>query len=558
MKKKKKEWVYWTDKIAEEVRKKVDKKPILKKIVKKKGYIVYDEKTASGKIHVGAARGWIIHDIIAKTMRDHGMKARFVLSSDNMDPLDTVPAYLKQEKFKKFLGVPLRDTPSPEKGYDNYADYFFSQCVERFDDFGIEADIELTGDRYDKGDFNKTIRIALDNADKIKEIYQRVYGQTGAMDKLPFHPICEKCGKIGTTLAYEWDPDNGIVKYVCEPSMVDWAHGCGYRGEISPFNGNGKMPWKVEWAAKWPTIGVVCETAGKDHFTKGGSRTISVAISCEVFKFPPPYPSTCKEIGRGYEFFLVGGKKMSTSRGLGVSFVEVSDLVPTGMLRFLMVKMRPETTIEFTPGGNTIPFLFNEFDRIERIYFGLEKVDERERTNTQRVYELSFLGKIPKQKPFRISFDFASMLTQALPEKNRIKESIQILKRTGHLKKKLTDFERTELKKRLDYADLWSKELAPENMKVTLLKEVPEDVKKKLSDKQMSALENLGKFLKTDRKDQEIWSMIRRTAEEEGINPKEVFQAAYLMLLGRPYGPRLIPFIQSLDKKFVVKRFTIA
>jgi len=265
MKKRKRQWVYWTDKIADEVRKKVDKEPILKKIVKKKGYIVYDEKTASGKIHVGAARGWIIHDMIAKTMRGHGMKARFILSSDNMDPLDTVPVYLKQEKFKKFLGVPLRDMPSPEKGYDNYADYFFSQCVEKFEDFGIEAEIELTGDRYDKGDFNKAIRIVLDNADKIKQIYQRIYGQTGAMDKLPFCPICEKCGKIGTTLVYEWDSDNGIVKYVCEPSMVDWAQGCGHRDEVSPFNGKGKMPWKVEWAAKWPTIGVVCETAGKDH-----------------------------------------------------------------------------------------------------------------------------------------------------------------------------------------------------------------------------------------------------------------------------------------------------
>jgi len=552
---KKQKWVYWTDRIAEEVRKKVDREPILKKIVKKKGYIVYDEKTASGKIHVGAARGWIIHDIIAKTMRDRGMKARFILSSDNMDPLDTVPAYLNQEKFKKFLGFPLRDIPSPEKGYDNYADYFFSQCTEKFEDFGIEAEIEITGDRYDKGDFNKAIRIVLDNADKIKEIYRRIYGQTAAMDKLPFCPICEKCGKIGTTLAYEWNPDNGIVKYVCEPSMVDWAQGCGYRGEVSPFNGNGKMPWKVEWAAKWPTVGVVCETAGKDHFTEGGSRTISVAISCEVFKFPPPYPSTCKKIGKGYEFFLVGGEKMSTSKGVGVSFVEVSDLVPPKILRFLMVKARPERTIEFTPEGNTIPLLFDEFDRIEGIYFGLEKVDEREKTNAKRVYELSVLGGVPKQNPFRISFDFASMLAQALPRKNRLKGSIQILRRTGHLDRKLTNFEKKELKKRLDYAESWARELAPENMRVILLKELPDEIVKKISDGQSSALKKLSEFLKKDRKDSEIWDKIREVAGKVGIKPAKVFEAAYLVLLGRPHGPRLIPFIQSLDKKFVVKRF---
>jgi lysyl-tRNA synthetase class 1 len=551
--KEEKRWVYWTDRIAEEVRKRVEKEPILKKIVKKKGYIVYDEKTPSGRIHVGAARGWVIHDIIAKTMRDHGMKARFILSSDDMDPLDAIPAHLKQEKFKKFLGMPLRNVPSPEKGYDNFADYFFFECVEKFEEFGIEAEIERTGDRYEKGDFNKAIRIVLDNAEKIKQIYQRIYGT--APERLPFCPICENCGKIGTTVANEWDSDNGIVKYVCKPDFVSWAEGCGYEGETSPFNGRGKMPWKVEWAAKWPTVGVVYETAGKDHFTKGGSRTVSVAISCEIFKFPPPYPSTCEDIGRGYEFFLVGGKKMSTSKGLGVSFVEVFEMLPPELLRFLMVKTRPEATIDFTPEGNTIPLLFNEFDKIERVYFGLERVSERERINAKRIYELSVIGEVPERKPFRVPFDFASMLVQALPTEKRLERSIQILRRTGHLERELTDFEKVELEKRLNYAEKWVKEFAPENMRITLLKELPKKIVDKLSEEQRTALKHLGRFLRVRRKDAEIWSEIRNVAEKVGIKPAKVFEAAYLVLLGRTHGPRLVPFIQSLDRSFIVKRF---
>ena len=46
---------------------------------KEKGYIVYDEKTPSGKIHIGSGRSWIIHDVIAKAMRNIGLKAKFIL-----------------------------------------------------------------------------------------------------------------------------------------------------------------------------------------------------------------------------------------------------------------------------------------------------------------------------------------------------------------------------------------------------------------------------------------------------------------------------------------------
>ena len=65
----------------------------------------------------------------------------------------------------------------------------------------------------------------------LERIYNKPY------DRIPFNPICEKCGKIGTTLAYEWDKKKEIVKYKCEENLVEWAKGCGYEGEVSPYNG---------------------------------------------------------------------------------------------------------------------------------------------------------------------------------------------------------------------------------------------------------------------------------------------------------------------------------
>ncbi len=551
----KKEWVYWTDRVAQEIKERVDKNPVLKKIVKERGYIVYDEKTPSGKIHIGSARGWIIHDIIAKTMRAHKMKARFILSSDDMDPFDAIPASLDKEKYSKFMGVPMRNVPSPVEGYKSFADYYFRQSTDKLPEFQIEAELESTGERYVRGDFNAAIKTSLDNADKIQKIYQRIYGKSVGSEKLPFNPICEKCGSIGTTVAYEWDRKKETVKYVCKEDLVDWAKGCGHKGEISPYNGNGKLPWKVEWAAKWPTVGVVCETAGKDHFTRGGSRTVAVAIACEVFNYPPPWPSTCGDEGQGYEFFLIGGKKMSTSKGLGVSFVEVAEMAPAELLRFLMVKTRPETTIDFTPEGNTIPYMYRDFEKTERIYFGLEKVDEREKTNAKRVYELT-VEKIPKKKPYRIPFDFATMLVQALPKNDVTRRVIGILKRTGHIDRQLTKEEKEILEETLGYAEVWVGRFAPDEMKIKLSESVPKETSGKLSDKQKESLNALAKFLQRPRKDKEIWNEIMNLSKGAGMKPEKVFEAAYLVLIGKNFGPRLVPFIQSLDKEFIVKRFS--
>lgn len=554
---KEQEYTYWTDSVVEEVKRRVKESKQLQEIVKKSGYIVYDEKTPSGKIHIGSGRGWVIHDIIAKSFRSHKLKGRFVFSSDDIDAFDSIPVYLPKEKFQKFLGVPLRNVPSPDPAYESYADYYFSQCTELFDEWGIEAEIESTGGRYIKGDFNWAIKEALNNSDKIHDIYRRVYGESNlsATEKLPFNPICEKCGRIGTTLAYEWDPDREIVKYACKSGLNGGMDGCGHDGEASPYNGGGKLPWKVEWAAKWPTVGVVVESAGKDHFTKGGSRTVAVKIACEVFNYPPPWPSTCDEDGRGYEFFLVEGKKMSTSKGVGASFAEISKLVPPEILRFLMVKTRPETAIDFKE--EHIPMIYSDFEKHERIYFGMSKTEKREEVNAKRVYELSYVGKIPAKKPFRIAFDFASMLSQSLPKEDRVERVIAILKKAGHVKKPLTKFELELLRRTLDYAEMWSREFASDRLKLTIVDRLEDGIFSKLSDGQKNALIGLGKYWERENDEDKTWEEMKRLADKNGIKTQQLFEAAYTIILGKTFGPRLIPLMQSLDRDFVVNRLKL-
>jgi len=541
--------LFWADGIAQDVKLAVSKNNRLKAIVKKRGYLVYDEKTPSGKIHVGSGRGWVIHDAIAKAMRDNGMKGLFVLSSDDIDPLDK--AIGLPGGFEKYLGIPFRDIPSPVKGYKSYADYFFTQCTEKFEEFGIEAKLESTGEQYDKGTFNEAIKIALSKADIIRGIYSKVYGKSVGAGKLPFNPVCEKCGKIGTTLAYEWDPEKEVVKYRCSPDLVSWAKGCGYEGEMSPYNGNGKLPWKVEWAAKWASKGVVCELAGKDHFTVGGSRTVSIAISDQVYDFPPPYPSTRTEIGRGYEFFNVGGKKMSTSRGEGIGFVDVTDFAPAKMVRYLLVKTRPKAVIDFDPKReNDVILLYDRYDHTERVFFGKENVQEREAMNQKRIYELSHVGKISSRLPPQIPFTYAAMVAQIAKDD---KEALNMLQATGHITKKASRAEIDHVMERLAYAGKWAKNYASERYVIKLNDSVGKETKSKLSASQKKALRSFAQGLGKARGEKDVKELCSKAAEMAGIKPQEFFRAAYMVLLGQEQGPRLAPFVLAAGRGKILR-----
>ncbi len=183
---------YWADRMADEIIARVEADEFLSRIVEETGYFVYDEKTPSGDIHVGSGRGWVIHDVLAKALRQKGRRARFVLSSDDLDPLDK-PIKGRPE-WDEYLGIPFRNIPSPVEGYASFADYYFTKATEKFPEWGIEADLESTGEEYEKGTFNKAIKTCLDNHERIRAIFERIYDKP--YDRLPFNPICERCGRI--------------------------------------------------------------------------------------------------------------------------------------------------------------------------------------------------------------------------------------------------------------------------------------------------------------------------------------------------------------------------
>ena len=509
-----KESMFWADQIAREA------KPFKEK------HVVGDAKTPSGRIHVGSLRGVVIHDLINKSILDSGQNSEYVYRFDDFDPMDGFPPELPAS-FKKHRGEPLCNIPSPEKGFDSLAEYYALEFKGVFEKLGCNPKIVWASEAYKKGKMNELVRKALENAEKIREINVRVSGAKKSEGWLPINVVCEKCGKIGTT--HVTDFDGKTVAYKC--AGAKYADGCNFESRISPFDGNAKLTWKVEWAAQFSLYEVTVEGAGKDHYAAGGSREVASRVTEEVFGYPNPYNFP-------YEFFLLGGKKMSSSKGIGVSAKGVSDSVPSELLRFLFTRYKPRTAIDFNPEGETIPRLYDDWDKFAGVYFGRDEVRD---PDVPRIFALSQLHGKPKDH-FRAPFSFVSFLVQ-LPVVDLHKAMEKYKGRA------LTEEEKKELKQRAEYARLWLEKFAGDEARITISKKPDWNG---VSEGAKGALSEFAGFLGLNEKEQ--GEKIRVVCENNGISVQEFFKSAYKIFISKDKGPRLMPFLNALDKGFVEKR----
>src|SRR4030043_1777109 len=88
---------------------------IAKKLKEKgRAQLVNDAKTPSGRVHVGALRGVLIHDLIYKSLLTEKVEAKYTYIIDDFDPMDSLPSYLPKENYEKYMGTPLKDIPAPD------------------------------------------------------------------------------------------------------------------------------------------------------------------------------------------------------------------------------------------------------------------------------------------------------------------------------------------------------------------------------------------------------------------------------------------------------------
>jgi len=513
--------MYWADKVAKEIIESGKFKP----------YYVDDMKTPSGYPAISALKGPILHDLIYKSLKFLGQTAKTTFIINDFDVIDGLAPEF-QEKFSKYMGFVLRSVPSPEAGFNSFGEYFAEDYKRVLKSLGVEAEFLSSYDMYHEGKFDEVIKIALDNAEKIQDIYEEISGskkrETGW---LPLQVICENCGRLGTTKVYEWDGEK--VAYKCEPKLVKWATGCGHEGKISPFGGNGKLPWRVDWPAHWKVLGITVEGAGKDHTSAGGSLDTAKALCKEVFGYPEPYSPQ-------YEFVLIGGKKMSTSKGLGLKARDAHEMLPPELIRFLFSRYDYNQQINFDPMGTmAIPDLFDEYDRCFVAYVKGGNED------FARAFEMSHIGELPKkEKTFLPRFrDVANFIQQP---------GVDVFRKFSEVKgPDLNETEKNILDERIKYAKTWLEKFAPDSLKMGLSEGLENNFK--LSDEQKKYLEAVIDLINRDSSAEDLQTELYELTKLQGINAKLGFQAIYQILIGKDFGPKAGAFLRQYPKEKVIE-----
>jgi len=486
---------FWADQIAEN---------IIKKIGKKKEYVCASGITPSGEVHIGNFREVITTDMVVRSLRDKGKKVRFLYSWDDYDRFRKVPVNV-DKKFKKYLGMPISEIPSPDSSEKiSYAKHFEKKFEKALEKVGIKPDFIRQSIMNKKCSYAELIKLAIDNRDVIMNILNKYRKEPLEKDWYPVIVYCEKCKKNFTKVinvkGYE-------IEYLCR---------CGHKNKID-FRKKGiiKAPWRVDWPLRWKYENVIFEPGGADHSAAGGSFDTGKQISKEVFGFDAPMYQMYEWIG------VKGGAAFSSSKGNVLTLNDVEEIYEPEVLRYLFVGTRPSRAFDISFDLDVIK-IYEEYDKLERKYYS-GKANPMEK----RKYEVCQL-KLNKKQPERVGFRHLVTLVQI--------NKISNLNKYG--------------KVRAIKVKNWLEKYAPEEMRFKL----QEKVVAILNEKEKEALKELKKALKEkDYTEKELFDKFYEICEKTGIKNTEFFDAAYRVIINKTKGPRLAALILIIGKDKIIK-----
>ena len=501
-------------------------------------HVVASGTSISGSIHIGNSCDVFIANAVSKVLHKQGIPAQTIWIADDHDPLRKVP-YPLPKSYEKYLGIPYSQIPCPDDCCENFVEHFQRPFLDILPTFGIDLETYSGAKMYQDGLYDKYIRKSLQRAPKIREVFNQYRKHPLEKDWLPYNPICNECGRVNTTYAYDYQGDT--VYYRCE---------CGHEGEMDIKSGEGKLTWRVEWAARWKIFGVTCEPFGKDHAASGGSYDVSKIISKEIFNYKEPYPVP-------YEWITLRGQPMSKSQGIFFTPNQWLEIASPETLNYFLFRSKPMKHKDFDPGMPFLDFV-DQYDRVERIYYNIEELtSNKEKEKLKKIYEVSQV-QIKDELPFQTSYRF---LTVACQIGNDPIDVYSILKKNSQLpeelKKKswdeIDEVVKYRLESRMNQVQNWLKFYAPDFVKFHVQKELP---RVEINDEQNEFLNNIADILEeNDLTPEELHDQMYLKLNELGLKPQKAFQAIYKVIIGKKQGPRAASFILSLDKNFVIRRF---
>lgn len=492
--------------------------------------------TPSGPIHVGNMREVLTTEMVYRSLRDvEKASCELLYIADSYDPLRKVYPFLDPRIYEPYVGRPLREIPCPCGDHKDYADHFLLPFFDALKDLGVEMRFLDAYQMYREGRYKDTIEDAMGATEAIRAIIEKESQRKLPADWIPFNVQCESCRKIPNTRPTR--VDGTTVYYTCV---------CGHHGHVDVTKGGaGKLPWRVDWPARWRFLGVTFEAMGKDHAAAGSSWDTGTRISKEVYGYQPPVHTV-------YEFVLVKGVgAMHSSTGTAISAEEMLRMTPPEVLRFFIAKHQPNKHIEFDPGLGILT-LVDEFEEWERVFHGAQAARQG-MNDVERVYPMSMPRDVPPKLPQQVPYRHLVTVVQTAPE---FEDVVRVLQRTDDIPPILEGEDRVRLEHRVGHVRYWVNRFAPDEVKFQVQATLPAV---QFQPAELEILRTAADRLKTVAwKADEIHNTLHETAKGLGQKPGVAFAAVYKAFLGKERGPRAGHLLAQLGKSFVLERITAA
>ncbi len=480
----------------------------------------------SGTYHLGHLRELLTADAILLELRRRGRQARHVQFVDDLDALRKVP-FNVPPAYEKYLGMPLCDIPAPDGSQRSYADYFLQGLIDACATLGVDVEYVRAHERYRSGWMVPAIERSLTHITEARHALETISGRRLDEHWTPVQILVE--GRLKNRQFIGLDTHAKTVTYQDSDGR---EHQAAYdKGEV-------KLDWRLDWPGRWWLQGVQCEPSGRDHMTKGSSYDTGMQIVREVYGGEPPYPVA-------YDFINMAGdtKKMSASKGTGLDAVEGSMLMPPEVVRFFVLGSPPGKRLYFDP-INSVVQLMDEFA-------ALAARPEKTETEQQLLYictrgiERKTVGRVP----------FSHLVASYQAALKDVDKTLAIIERTEYaaIAREDADIIRAELK----FIDEWLQRRAPEDVKFALKDSVDPG---EFTEQEISFFKLLGDKIATAPASADgVWfhAAIYECKDAANLQPKDMFQALYRLIIGKTSGPRAGWFLSILPRDWLLNRLRL-
>jgi lysyl-tRNA synthetase class 1 len=516
----------WIDKIAHDLISRENKLGRDTKLIR-----VESGLGASGIPHIGSMGDAVRAYGVTLALQNLGYESELIAYSDDMDGLRKIPSGLPDSLHKE-IAKPVSEVSDPFGDcHASYGAHMSSLLLEGLDRVGVRYKFQSGTAAYKNNMLSKQIDTILRNSNRLGIGIQAMIGQDKYNQTLPYFPICQNCHRLYVAKAEKYFPEEMKVAYSCLDTRIgnETIKGCRYVGESNINNGNGKLAWKVEFAARWQAFDIRFEAYGKDIMD---SVKVNDWVSSDILGYSHP-------LHLRYEMFLDKvGKKISKSKG---NVLTPQMWLEYGTPESLLLLLYKRVTGTRHVSIDDIPSLMDEYDFYEDVFFG-NAVEENQikLAKIRGIYEyinhLKPSSSPSKHVPYRLLVQQALLFSADAERIDRI---------YGRLAKYGIAAEKNAIMtNKIRLASNWADDQGLQNDRRSEL-----DLTQKDKDALRELIQALREFKGKENNNDSpkiLQSRIFDISRRNEVGIKEFFTILYRILVGADRGPRIGNYVLDL------------